>query len=255
MATTESRMSIVDIDQLSQAAAITAINAAIEVLEIAGFVVREQRVIKLGPAHAPKEFVLLLGVIPSHLDHSDAAAHDIHLKSAQTFKYIPAPMVEADGTYLAEFADGASATPGIDVVDAKAMGTRWNNHANPDPAATAVDFPMDLDESKDVVIHYMCSKVGATIGDAVTWLTGAFFGTVGATHDADADAGGTSSAMTGDAATKTMQEETLTIANADVPAVPCRMFLTVQPTDGTLGTDDVVLHSMWLEYTPKMLTS
>ena len=61
--------------------------------------------------------------------------------------------------------------------------------------------------------------------------------------------------MTGDAATKTMQEETLTIANADVPAVPCRMFLTVQPTDGTLGTDDVVLHSMWLEYTPKMLTS
>ena len=255
MATAHSRFSIVDIDQLTTAAAETAVNAEVEVLENAGFIVREQKVIVLGPSHDPKQYVLLLAVTAAHLDHSDSAAHAVHLLSAQTFLEVPQAMVEQDGTYLAEFADGASTTPGIDVVDAESMGVRWNNHANPDPIAMSVMLPMNVNPAADVIIHYMCSKVGATIGDAVTWLTGAFFQTVGATHDADADAGGTSSAMTGDAATKTVQEETLTIANADVPAVPCKLFLTIQPTDGTLGTDDVVLHAVWLEYTALLLTS
>jgi len=163
--------------------------------------------------------------------------------------------MEKDGTFLAAFADGASPTPGLDVTDSKAVNVRWNNHANPDPVACGVALPQDLDNSADIVVHYMASKTGATIGDAVTFLTEAFFQTVGALHDADADAGGTSSAMTGDAASKTVQEETLTIAAANVPAAPCKLMLTIQPTDGTLGTDDVHLHDVWLEYTPKVMTS
>ena len=255
MATTESRMSIVDIDQLTTAAAQTAINAEIEVLELAGFVVREQKVIKLGPARAPKEYVLLLGVIPSHLDHSNSAAHDIHLKSAQTVWTMPQPLMEKDGTVLAAFADGASPTPGLAVADAEAVGVRWNNDANPDPVITGREMPSDVDETKDVVVHFKASKVGATVGDAVKFTTEAFFQTVGALHDADADAGGDSSAMVGDAATKTVQEVTLTIAAANVPAAPCKLTLTYQPKDGTLGTDDVIMHDVWLEYTPKLLTS
>jgi hypothetical protein len=33
------------------------------------------------------------------------------------------------------------------------------------------------------------------------------------------------------------------------------MNLTIQPTDGTLGTDDVIILGMWLEYTSKALTA
>jgi len=68
MATTDSRMAIVNIDQLTEAQAETAINAEIEVLETAGFVVREQKVVSLGPAQSPKTFVLLLALLATHLD-------------------------------------------------------------------------------------------------------------------------------------------------------------------------------------------
>jgi len=70
MATTDSRIAIVDIDQLSAAQAAAAINTEIEALETAGFVVREQRVVSLGPARAPKQFVLLLGMLSTHLESS-----------------------------------------------------------------------------------------------------------------------------------------------------------------------------------------
>ncbi len=255
VASVESRMSLVDIDQLNIVAATSAINTEIIALEGEGFVVREHRIIALGPKHNPKQYVLLLGVLPSHLDHGDSAAHNVHLKSAQTMRVFPTPVSEKDGTALVAFNPGANPEAGYAVVDSKAEGVRWNNHATPDPIVYSMMLPNDLDETKDVVIHYMASKVGATLGDAVTWLTEAFFQTVGALHDADANAGGTSSAMTGDAATKTVQEDTLTVASADVPAAPCKLTLTVQPTDGTLDTDDVVLHNVWIEYTPKMLTS
>jgi len=70
MATTDSRIAIVDIDQLSAAQAAAAINTEIETLETAGFVVREQRTVSLGPARNPKQFVLLLGLLSEHLDSS-----------------------------------------------------------------------------------------------------------------------------------------------------------------------------------------
>lgn len=162
---------------------------------------------------------------------------------------------EIDGTILAAFADGASTTPGIDAQASEAIGIRWNNHANPDPIITSVVIPPDLDASADVVVHVLAAKTGATAGDATTFDVGAFFLTDAALYDADADAGGTTGAMTGDAAAKTLQEVTVTIGAADVAGAPGVLSLTLQPTDGTLGTDDVIVVGLWLEYTRQALTS
>lgn len=159
--------------------------------------------------------------------------------------------VEADGTALADFADGASNTPGYELAGGEGIGIRWNNAAAPDPIMYEVLIPSDLDSNEDLTVNVLASKTGATVGDAVTWAVGAFFISDGALYDADADAGGTSSAMTGDASAKTAQLETLTIASADVPSGPAVLALTIQPTDGTLGTDDVILHGLWIGYTPK----
>lgn len=187
----------------------------------------------------------------------EAALQEIYqaILSAQAHENVPiASWTEQDGTALADFADGASPTPGWHAGD-EGFGIRWNNHANPDPIATSLPIPNDLNAAADVIVHILAAKVGATIGDAVTFTIEAFNNASGAAYDADADFGGASSAMTGDATTKTCQEETLTLAAANVAAAPCVLNLTLQPTDGTLGTDDVIVFGVWLEYTRKALTA
>jgi predicted RecA/RadA family phage recombinase len=154
--------------------------------------------------------------------------------------------IEADGTLLAAFSDGDSTTPGIAVANSKALGIRWNNHATPDPIMVSVPIPADRKADDDLVIHVLASKTGATVGDAVTFAVGAFFLVPDALHDADADCGGTTSAMDGDAAAKTVQEVTLTIDAADIPTDDGVLTLTLQPTDGTLGTDDVIVERAWI---------
>lgn len=155
---------------------------------------------------------------------------------------------EADGTALADFADGASNTPGYSAGD-ESFGIRWNNAAAPDPISCSVTVPQDIDTSADVTINILAAKVGATVGDATTWTVEVFNNVDGALYDADTNYGGTSSAMTGDAATKTCQLETLTLAAANLPAAGSQMVITIQPTDGTLGTDDVILLGVSLVYT------
>jgi len=174
------------------------------------------------------------------------------LLTAQAVLHLPmGAWTEADGTAIADFANADAATPGWSAGD-EGFGIRWNNHAEPDPISTSVPIPADLDESKDVVLHVAAAKTGATVGDAVKFTVEAFFNKVGALYDADADAGGDSGAMTGDATAKTVQEVTLTLAAADVQAHPGVLTLTLQPKDGTLGTDDVIVLAAWLEYTRKL---
>ena len=178
-----------------------------------------------------------------------------HLLSAQAIVNLPvAAWAEQDGTALADFGDGDSTTPGIHAGD-EGFGIRWNNHATPDPIATSVVIPPDLDASADIVLHVLAAKTGATEADAVTWTVEAFSNVEAALYDADTDFGGVSSAMTGTATAKTCQEETLTLAAANVSGSPCVINLTLQPTDGTLGTDDVIILGVWLEYTRKALTA
>ncbi|MBN1830285.1 MAG: hypothetical protein JW884_14225 [Deltaproteobacteria bacterium] len=178
-----------------------------------------------------------------------------HLLSTQAFINLPiGAWTEADGTALADFADGDSTTPGWSAGD-EGFGIRWNNHAQPDPISTSVPIPPDLDETADVIVHVLAAKTGATEADAVKWTIEAFNNVDAALYDADADFGGDSSAMTGTATAKTCQEETLTLAAANVAGSPCVLTLTLQPKDGTLGTDDVIVFGVWLEYTRKLLGS
>ena len=153
------------------------------------------------------------------------------------------------GAALAVFADGASAVPGTSVDNSEAAGVRWNNHATPDPIATGLLLPEDRKPNSDITVKVVASKTGATLADAVTFDVGVFFHPVGALHDADADAGGTTDAMTGNATSKTVQSVSVTIDAADVPDGPVALTISLQPTDGTLGTDDVTVHAVYLEYT------
>lgn len=188
----------------------------------------------------------------------EAALAEIYQHIVSTQAIAPVNLLgatEIDGTLLEAFADASSATPGIDTLGNEAIGIRWNNHGNPDPIITNVVIPPDLDSGEDVVVHILAAKDGADASDAVTFEVGAFFLTDGALYDADANAGGTSSAMTADATAKTLQEETVTISASDVSGAPGVISLTLQPTDGTLDTDDVLVVGMWLEYTRQILTS
>jgi hypothetical protein len=61
--------------------------------------------------------------------------------------------------------------------------------------------------------------------------------------------------MVGTATAKTVAELTLSIAAGDVPAAPCSLSFSIKPTNGLLGTDDVIIHDMWFEVTRQLLTA
>jgi hypothetical protein len=179
-----------------------------------------------------------------------------HLKTTQgTIDLKPSDFYLLTGAPLAIFANGASAVPGSALVDSKAFGVRWNNNATLDGIVTSFLVPPDADITANMTLTIRASKTGATLADAVTFDVGAYNQVVGALHDADTNFGGTSSAMTGDATAKTIQAVTRTLALADLAASPASVTLTVKPTDGTLGTDDLVLHSVRITYKRKLLTS
>lgn len=186
--------------------------------------------------------------------HVAAALRDATTANAM----VPIPLasfVDADGDPLAKFADGASTTPGFNLADSEAFGIRWNNHATPAAILGQVSLPKDLDDAHDAYLEFLCSKTGATVGDATTLTTTAFLTAAGALHDADANAGGATSAMVGDAAAKTTAVISRTIAAADIPADARSMTFTVKPTDGTLGTDDIIIHEVRLRYRRKVLAA
>ena len=153
---------------------------------------------------------------------------------------------------LAIWSSAADPTPGIWIESAEAVGIRWNNHATPDEAVISFVKPMDLDTSKDVIVHILSVRSATDATDLITWDVGAFDNVVGAAMGADADFGGTSSAMTDDV---NIQESTVTLAAADISSTVGQITLTVKPTDGLLATIDVTMLACWIEYSKKVLTS
>lgn len=169
---------------------------------------------------------------------------------------LPIPLTNAAlvaGTPMAAFADNAASQPGISITDSKAFGLRWNDAATQVAVWTSVALPQDLDTSAPMVVHVFASKTGATLGDATKFTISMFAQTAGALDDAGADLGGDSTAMTGNATAKTVQNVTLSIAVPPTPPAVCSM--SIKPKDGTLGTDDVIVVGLWLEYKRKAITS
>ncbi len=163
------------------------------------------------------------------------------------------------GTALLAFADGASTVPGYALDNSESAGIRWNNDAAPGAITCSVLLPADRAPNTAMTLKVLASKSGATVGDVVTFTTTVFMTAVGVLTDADTNAGGTTSAMTPAAAAKTLQVVTQTIAAADIPTpsltVPAELTLTIKPTAGTLGTDDVTVSAIWLEYTQAELAA
>lgn len=161
----------------------------------------------------------------------------------------------ATGALLAVFADATGTTPGTQFTNSKTAGIRWNNDAAPGAIAVNVAMPQDLDDTANMTFHALVSKTGATVGDATALTIGAFEIVPAALHDADADFGGDTNAVVGNATAKTVTELIATFTAANVHAAPEAICLTIKPKAGTLGTDDLVLHACWLEYKAKLLTS
>jgi hypothetical protein len=163
--------------------------------------------------------------------------------------------VAADATPLAKFASGDDTTFGLNIADSEALCLRWNNHATPGTALCEVSLPVDLDDTADVILELLASKSGATVGDATTFLVAAYFIAAGDLHDAGTNCGGTTDALVGDATAKTTDLLSLTFAAADVPAGAVSLTFTLKPTNGKLGTDDVMVHAVRLRYTRKAQTA
>jgi hypothetical protein len=155
-------------------------------------------------------------------------------------------LLAATGAPMAVFANGASTVPGVQVTDSEIASVRWNNDAAPAAIVQTVYLPAPSDPAAPAVLHALVSKTGATLADATSLTVGAFAVAAGSLHDADADFGGASSTCTGDAAAKTMQELTLTLAGTDLLDTGSALTLTIKPTAGTLGTDDFCLHAVWI---------
>jgi hypothetical protein len=163
-----------------------------------------------------------------------------------------AALVKADdGAPLAVFADGATDVPGTQITNSESWTVRWNNHAAPLGVATNIAMPQDLDDTSPIDIYAMVSKTGATAGDITSLTIAAYFAGPADLHDADTDCGGVTNAVTPNATAKTHALLTRRIAATDVLAAPCTLALSLTPTAGTLGTDDLLLHSAWIVYTAK----
>jgi len=160
----------------------------------------------------------------------------------------------AAGTPLAAWADNASSNPGITLADSKSKCIRWNNNATLDGVVTSRLVPPDMDITANATLVIHSAKIGATPGDLPTFDATVFNQPVGALYDADATYGGTTSAMT-NAATKTVQSVTLTLALANLAAFPARFSLSIKPTDGTLGTDDLLMTGAHILYKKKLFAS
>ena len=180
---------------------------------------------------------------------ADITALETDATSAQAFVQIPLNSIRlATGAALPAYSDG---TDGLTLQDSEFFGIRFNDGVHTS-MSVSIPMPPDLDETADVVIHALGARIGAADTDAALAI-GAFFQTVGADYDADADAGGNTSAFSA-VATKEISEVTCTIAAANVPAVPCQLSLTIA-SHTTLDADDLVVGSLWIEYTRKLRTS
>lgn len=174
-----------------------------------------------------------------------------NLNAAKAFINVPImSAVEADGTPLVAFADGASPTPGWSPASV-GVGVRWNNHADPDPIMLSFPIPADAIETEPLKVYILAAKVGATLADAVTFAVGLVETVVGQSITVGGGAdGGTTDAMDGDAASLTVQRVSFTLSAAEFvdPTSGGVIHLTIEPTAGTLGTDDVIICGVYVEY-------
>ncbi len=203
--------------------------------------------IRVGDGQAPPTNPTTAGYAPL-LTNATTSQGVIELRA-------PADFYLLTGAPLAIFANGASAVPGSALVDSKAACIRWNDNATLNGLLASFTMPPNVDTSLPMTLYVHASKTGATLADAVTFDVGLYNQVVGALDDADTNFGGTTSAMQGDATAKTVQAVSLAVSAANLAAFPASVTLTIKPTNGTLGTDDLCLLGVYLQYSQKLLST
>jgi len=196
--------------------------------------------------------IVLAASVAADVVTAQAAVDALEVDALSTKAVIDIPLtsfrVAASGAAVAAFSNGVS--DGFALVDSEAFGLRFNDDTTAQ-LATSVYLPADLDDTADVVLHFLGFRVGAANATAALTVK-AFAQTVGAAHTATSDVGGDTSTFA--AATTVVSEETLTIAAANVPASPANLTLTIVP-NAALADDDLVITAAWLEYTRKLRTA
>ncbi len=228
---------------------------------IAGFVteVRDGQVyVYMGPHVAG--LIVIAASEASQLDTAQTEIDALQLDAATTNAsfYIPlTSFLDADGDPLAKFVAGNTGVPGFNLADSEALNLRWNNY--PGNAGLTVwtqcALPLDLDPAADMVVQFLCSKSGATIGDATKITYAAYIISEGDLHDGDVVVTGDTAALVGDATAKTTDMLSATIGAADVPVGAMSMTLSIFPKSGTIETDDFMIHAVRVKYTRKFQTS
>ena len=155
---------------------------------------------------------------------------------------------EGEGTWiqLTTFGDGDSAIPGIVRDGTENLGIRWNNKATSNDIITQFVKPPDMDTSRDATLHIAAIRSATDATDLVTFLVVAFDAVVGAASGADADFGGTTTAMIDDVL---IQDVSLALAAADLAAANGAITISFSPTGTIIATIDVTVLGVWIEYT------
>ncbi len=207
--------------------------------------------------------VALLVIAASEASQLDTAQTEIaalEVDAATTNASFSVPLtgwLDADGDPLVKFAADNVGTVGYNLADSEALNLRWNNYPS-NPGVTAITqfaLPADLDPAADIVLQFLCSKSGATVGDATKITYAAYIVSEGDLHDADTVVTGDTAALVGNATAKTTDVLAATIGAADVPVGALSMTLKIFPKSGTIETDDFMIHAVRVKYTRAIQTS
>jgi hypothetical protein len=117
---------------------------------------------------------------------------------------------------------------------------------NADQIQAQLNLPPDIDLTKNLVVHMLCSK-DANVNNAVHMDGEAYFG------ESDADC--FPAAAAANLLIQAKGEYTATILAADLPATQTDFNMTLVLMPEAHAGDAVYLHGVWLEYTKKILTT
>jgi len=172
------------------------------------------------------------------------------LKTAQ-YTITPDWITAEDGTALTKAVDSPAGV-GFAQLSNKSQVIKWEHSAAPADIVAHFTLPQDLDDTKDVYVHLLGALGAASPANTPVFTIEAYFDVAGAAPSADNNCGGESGEFS---ASTNLQEKTLKLKAADVPASPSALTLVLHPKDTELGDVDFYLCGIWLEATRKALTT
>jgi len=159
----------------------------------------------------------------------------------------------ADGTPLAKFTDQATSSPGLVVNGGKNMAVRWNDAATQTAIFMDLLLPADMDVTQPAGFLVRGSKTGATMGDATTFDISVWEQLPGDADGAGPTFSGTTNAFNATATANTIQDVLVSVEGGTFALPtnggPATATVSLQPHNGTLGTDDALVNSLLFFYT------